>query len=159
MLQPILFMIFALLIITLIIIWFTNRNTKINLFLRKASFPFVTEKYIFLEKKWWHRLLKILFLLSLLFSIWYFLNTIIEDRDYPLKSCEDQAYSSYSNYMNESDSMDRLNKVIKECRVTYPQTPSLSLLYSLLVTLIISYIVQFIYFKLIIYIIYGDIKK
>jgi hypothetical protein len=44
--------------------------------IRKILFPFVVEKYD-LENKWWHRLIKVIFILIMIFSalgIFYELN-------------------------------------------------------------------------------------
>ena len=150
MLQAIVLVFLFLLILTLIIVWFATKNTRIKIFMRKAFFPFMTEKYRFLEKKRGYRLLKVLFLLWLLFSLWFFFSHFTNSQNNHRETCME--------YISSLEANER-TAAYNSCRNIRPTTALLNLVYALLITLSFNYIAQFLYFKLIIYIIYGDLKK
>jgi len=143
--QFILFLI-ILLIILFVIIVLLIKKSKIWKKLKNFLFPFNISKYKFLEKKWAHRLLKVIFLIVLLFNLWFFFIHFTNNRENLQSRCRQ------NNYSIEQDNRD---EVYKYCDTKYPITIWFYAIYSILITLIINYILQIIYFKIIIYIIYD----
>ena len=122
-------------------------------FLRKIFFPFATEKYKFLENKRWHRLIKVLFFVLTVFVL-YFIRILSNngDREW-LSACINDVYQTSQN--STKDDQTRVN----ECITTYNNNSGSNLPVSLIIMIASYYILQVIYFKIIIYIIYGNKKK
>lgn len=125
-----------LIILVIILVLFIINNVKIKKSLR-IFFPFMSEKYDFFRKKLWHKLLKVVYLLLILkvilFSFW--------------------AINEYRNHLKVVAYKYSANNT--QPRYTYKTYVS-NWAYSALIVLMLNYVIQLIYFKLVIYLIYRN---
>lgn len=131
-----------LIILILILIWFTIKDIKIQKRFKVLFFPLMSEKYDFLKKKRWHKLLKVLcfFFILILIVQWFWV--INQNRQHSRMV----AYQSHRNKTGKS------LELVNETYATYIS----DWVYSTLIVLILNYILQLIYLKLVIYIIYWN---
>lgn len=121
--------------------------------LKKIFFPFDTKKYKFLENKRWHRVMKVLFFILTIFVL-YFIRTLSNngDREW-LSNCINNVYQTTEN--NTQNNQTKIN----ECITAYNINSGLNLPISLIIIITSYYMIQIIYFKIIIHIIYSNNKK
>ena len=116
--------------------------------LKKIFFPFDTEKYKFLENKRWHRVIKVLFFILTVFIL-YFVRITSNNGDIEwLSNCINNIYQT-----SENNSKDNQTKV-DECKTAYNTNSGLNLPISLIIIITSYYMIQIIYFKIIIHKIY-----
>lgn len=76
---------------------------------KKIIFPFSSEKYKFLERKWWHRLIKVIFLgFLLLIAVFLFVirNEIVKENSFNISSKE-----NLKTFSANSESKDQVNLI------------------------------------------------
>lgn len=111
----------------------------------KFLFPFYkSSKYDFLIKKWWHRLFIVLFIIILIVLAWeVFIDLAKSDRG----GCDAFLYTNRINF-------DAYRNCLENNPVHY--LPDLGII--LLVVIAASYIIQLLYYKVLIFIIFGKKK-
>ncbi len=116
--------------------------------LKKIFLPFSTEEYKFLDNKWWHRLMKVLFAVWIIFWL-YLLRTNISYMDLCIKWDSQNFGYSYIGALRECINWDTNWEYFSIYNILLP----------LVITIFSYYILQIIYFKIVIYIIYGNKRK
>lgn len=118
--------------------------------MKKYLFPF-SHKYADFSKYWWHRFLIVVFILSILFVGVYVWQSLNQYELNGLSNCNQLGLSSSSS--SESDAI-----VYQQCSDIYPIHSLLNFGSGLLSSIILFYFLQFIYFKVILYVVYGNKK-
>ena len=159
-----LFILIALALILLILIsvaWlFTAKGSKLRRFLRKIFFPLSTEKYKFLENKSWHRLIKTIFFIfipvCLIITVAITYNRSFNNCYIGLTNAANP-YAAQQTAIEDKQSRKEISK--STCSNEANDGRLFIILESMEITLIMFYLLQIIYYKWVIYIIYGKEKR
>lgn len=119
--------------------------------LKTILFPFY-KKRPKLKEYWWHRLLVVLFsiiLIFIFFNKWWSLNQEQVNGRQPLFN----AY--YSLYKNDPV---KLNQEITDLEKVFPVTVTMNGLNSFQLIIITSYLLQIFYYKIVLFIVFGNKK-
>lgn len=120
--------------------------------MKKIIFPFYN-KYPKLGNLWWHRLLIFIFFVSI-FSVFVF--TWIGSNMHEI-SLRDQCLSPiYSNY---TDSFELIKIRIHSCYEIFTVNGRDNFLWGLVAMIVANYLLQVIYYKIFLYIIFGNKLK
>lgn len=120
---------------------------------KKIIFPFRSDEE-YLKNKWWHRLLVVLFFITLVFTpifTWWGYN---DNERSDFSYCISRGGVGFNN--DGIDFRPTNFDTIDYCEMKYPIHSLLNLSIAILLTIILSYFFQFIYYKILLYIIYGN---
>ena len=137
-----------------------DKEKQNNLPLIKILFPFQKRNNI-LKKYWWHRLLTVLFFISVIIAGLLPLYSAIRQYDTSNAICDKVHfdYAHISNYVNPQAGIDLAKNIRNGCLDTsydsYVLNRNYALIFGIVFMLLISYVLQLIYFKIIYYIIFG----
>jgi hypothetical protein len=123
---------------------------------KKVFFPFFEQgKHSFLLKKWWFRLLVVVYLILFVVGLFAVTNAFYQTQ---IGWCWDMISNNYLDF-----SLETFSERSDYCSSLYslPQNdPWVRLGYSFIVTLVINYIIQIIFYKVLInYIVLGGKSK
>jgi hypothetical protein len=121
--------------------------------MKKILFPF-NSKYQHLKKYWWHRLFIVIFVLVVLFvgvSVW---QSALQQEAKGYKDCITSSNYIYdSGYLPIPANQSAITE--QKCSDTFPIHPLLDFSFGLIVAIITFYFLQIIYYKILLYIVFG----
>ncbi|MDE1946033.1 MAG: hypothetical protein KGH93_02425 [Patescibacteria group bacterium] len=128
---------------------------------KKLFFPF-SAKYNHLKNYWWHRLIVVIFAITILGTGIFVWQSSLQYEVNGYGNCYKLQVDIYDNSNNPN--LDYLNKQLKTgeqlCEINYPTHPLSDFISGLIAVLILFYLLQFIYYKVIIpvfsYVIFGS---
>lgn len=121
---------------------------------KKVIFPFYEkDKHLFLLKKWWFRLIIVVYLISFVGGVGVVADDIYQSQ---IGWCWDTSYLYYADFKASNEHRELCSSLYE-----LPENnPWLRLGYSFLIVLVISYVIQFIFYKVLVnYIILGGKTK
>lgn len=135
--------------------------------IKKILFPFF-KKYSFLKKYWWHRLFLVLFIITII-VIWLFpWRLAFIENESQIKVCNNiyQAGMTLSDSLLNSSTIPSLSEnrgviwsnfsdCLDRSDSSYSENIGWDLIGGMILALLVSYALQFIYYKVFIYIIFG----
>ena len=126
--------------------------------MKRYFFPF-SQKYKYLNKYWWHRLLAVIFIV-IIFSIGYFTwQSSLQSEVAGYSNCyqlNSDIYDGTYNYLSPTKADKQWETAKRECLDAYPIHSLLDFGLGLIMAIITFYLLQFIYYKIILYIVFGS---
>ena len=112
----------------------------------KILFPFYkSSRYNFIIKKWWHRLFIVVFIVALIVVAW---NIFVYLNEYETRVCDMYLIPGYGYNI----------ETYGECLMAIPVHPFQNLGITVLAVIAVSYVLQLVYYKILIFIIFGKNK-